>query len=178
MIWIGRPYGRLFNVAFLLAMLFAVCSMIGGVQQAQAQGPLGTLRDALRTNRELVQANRADAVAAREANVQLLRSSGGARLTLGTCRTEALVVPHVRQQLVQPLIVPPPQPLILQQQFNGYVPQQPAPLIAPQALHVPQALIVPSYQLPQALVAQPLAYQPPPQLLVQPQRIVVAGCHL
>jgi len=89
MIWIGRPYGRLFNVAFLLAMLFAVCSMIGGVQQAQAQGPLGTLRDALRTNRELVQANRADAVAAREANVQLLRSSGGARRTLCTRRPDA-----------------------------------------------------------------------------------------
>lgn len=158
----------------LVMLLLTLCTLLIAPHQASAQGPLATVRDALRSNRDLVQANRADAIAARNANVDLLRQTGGARLTVGTCRTQQLVVPHVHQQLLAPLVAP--QPLILQQQFNGYLPP-PQPLAAPQVVQ-PQALIVPSYQLPQAIVAPQPIYLQPQALIAQPQRLVVPGCHL
>jgi hypothetical protein len=149
--------------AALLAALAIVAVFASLPRDTYAQGPLAGLRNAVGTNRGLVRASRADAIAARQANVDLLRATGPSSAALRVCHPQPLVAPVVAPivqayHLPAAIVAPP-----------VYV--QPAPVIA-------APLIVPGYTLPAAPLTVPAPLTTPPtSSLVVPIRAAATASH-
>lgn len=149
-------------VSLSLAVLAVFACLVAFPALAPAQtgiGPLAALRGAARSNRDLVRQSRADALATRQANVELLRSTSFAprSAALRTCdhHSAALVAPIVAAPLVQSYALPA---AIVAPSVYAY----PAPLVAP--------LIVPGYSLPATPLPAPAPLVAPPAALIHPTR--------
>lgn len=152
--------------ATLACVLALVALFVAQPREAVAQGPLSAVRNAVSTNRGLVRASRADAIAARQANVDLLRATGPSSAALRVCHPQAIVAP-----VVAPIVQSYTLPAAI---VATPVYVQPAPIIAP--LVAP--MIVPGYTLPAAPLPAPAPVTAPDlSSLVVPIRAASTASH-